>query len=212
MVRENDIDHKWEIWWKFFSGQFCHELLKKTAKWTIKTSLVDVVKAVIEHIDNPDIDYSLSLRLFRFWFVYYVFSSFFLELGREYMENRSEFNRKALDFVKKYALPRVWIFYEHFSPKHPEFGCLSLQIKYHFILFASNFLISISDFTFHTGPSLYFENYVCVIHHSNKTSFFLMTHVTPTFNTLSMCHIAIHSFVCRSFIQWLNQQNVFIPN
>lgn len=41
---------------------FCHELLKKTAKWTNKTSLVEVVKAVIIHIDNPDIDYSLSLR------------------------------------------------------------------------------------------------------------------------------------------------------
>ena len=43
-------------------GQFCHELLKKTAKWSNKTSLVDVIKAVAEHIDNPDIDYSLSLR------------------------------------------------------------------------------------------------------------------------------------------------------
>ncbi|CAF2982033.1 unnamed protein product [Rotaria sp. Silwood2] len=28
------------------------------------------------------------------------------ELGREYMENRPEFNRKALEFVKKHALPR----------------------------------------------------------------------------------------------------------
>ncbi|CAF3909060.1 unnamed protein product, partial [Rotaria sp. Silwood1] len=27
-------------------------------------------------------------------------------LGREYMENRPQFNRKALEFVKKHALPR----------------------------------------------------------------------------------------------------------
>jgi ubiquitin-protein ligase len=71
-------------------GQFCHELLKKTAKWTNKTPLTEVIRAVVDHIDKPDIDYSLSLQL-----------------GREYMENRPEFNRKALDFVTKYALPRV---------------------------------------------------------------------------------------------------------
>ncbi|CAF4130176.1 unnamed protein product [Rotaria sordida] len=70
-------------------GKFCHELLKKHAKWTNKASLVDVVKAVVQHIDKPDIDYSLSLQL-----------------GREYMENRPEFNRKALEYVKKHALPR----------------------------------------------------------------------------------------------------------
>ncbi len=32
----------------------------KTAKWKADKSLVDVVKAIIEHIDHPDIDYSLS--------------------------------------------------------------------------------------------------------------------------------------------------------
>ncbi|CAF2839461.1 unnamed protein product [Rotaria sp. Silwood2] len=71
----------------FLLGKFCHELLKKHAKWSNKISLVEVVKAVVQHIDKPDIDYSLSLQL-----------------GREYMENRPEFNRKALEFVKKYAL------------------------------------------------------------------------------------------------------------
>jgi len=38
-------------------------LLKKTAKWTSKTSLVDVVRAVIQHIDEPDIDYALSFSM-----------------------------------------------------------------------------------------------------------------------------------------------------
>jgi len=31
---------------------------------------------------------------------------FYSELGREYIENRPEFNRKALEYVKKHALPR----------------------------------------------------------------------------------------------------------
>jgi hypothetical protein len=79
----------------------------KTAKWTSKTSLVDVVKAVTDRIDNPDIDYSFSVgSLLFFVSLYYLFSLFFSELGREYMENRAEFNRKALEFVKKHALPR----------------------------------------------------------------------------------------------------------
>ncbi|CAF4604643.1 unnamed protein product, partial [Rotaria sp. Silwood2] len=71
-------------------GKFCHALLKKTYEYKNTTSLADVVKAVIEHIDKPDIDSSLSV-----------------ELGREYMDNRTEFNRKALEFVKKHALPRI---------------------------------------------------------------------------------------------------------
>jgi hypothetical protein len=39
-----------------FSGKFCHDLLKKTAQWTMRTSLVDVVKAIVERIDTPDLD------------------------------------------------------------------------------------------------------------------------------------------------------------
>ncbi|CAF0914892.1 unnamed protein product [Adineta steineri] len=70
-------------------GKLCHELLNKKGKWSAKISLVDVVKAVTTHVDEPNIDYALSL-----------------ELGREYMSNRDEFNRKATDFVKQYALPR----------------------------------------------------------------------------------------------------------
>ncbi|CAF3466449.1 unnamed protein product [Rotaria socialis] len=70
-------------------GKFCNELLQKHAKWNNKISLPDVVKAVVKHIDDPNIDYALSV-----------------ELGREYKENRPEFNRKALEYVKKHALPR----------------------------------------------------------------------------------------------------------
>lgn len=82
--------------------------MKKTAKWSNKISLIDVIKAVIKHIDEPDIDYSLSPRSFIYFYSYKIYSLyFFLELGREYMENRPEFHRKALEFVKKHALPRT---------------------------------------------------------------------------------------------------------
>jgi len=41
-------------------GKVCHDILKKTVKWKADNSLVDVIKAIVEHIDHPDIDYSLS--------------------------------------------------------------------------------------------------------------------------------------------------------
>jgi len=34
------------------------QLLQKTAKWTPNTSLTQVLKAVVDHIDKPDIDYT----------------------------------------------------------------------------------------------------------------------------------------------------------
>jgi hypothetical protein len=42
-----------------FLGKFCNALLVKTAKWKFDTSLVQVIKAVVEHIDQPDIDHSI---------------------------------------------------------------------------------------------------------------------------------------------------------
>ena len=71
-VRKNK--KKFNLIFSRFLGKFCHELLKKTAKWGNDKSLVDVVKAVVEHIDKPDIDYSLSLGLFFSSFLlYYLF-------------------------------------------------------------------------------------------------------------------------------------------
>ncbi len=45
------------------------------------------------------------VRYFFCVFILFIFFVFFSELGREYMENRAEFNRKALEYVKKHALP-----------------------------------------------------------------------------------------------------------
>ncbi len=40
--------------------------------------------------------------LIEYYFEYFRY----LELGIEYQENRDEFNRKALEYVKKHALAR----------------------------------------------------------------------------------------------------------
>ena len=89
-------------------GKFCHALLSKTARWRPGTTLVEIVKAVTEHIDNPDADYAVTLGKFLFLNIssgYFCFL-LFIEIGKEYMENRMEFNRKALEMAKKYGLPR----------------------------------------------------------------------------------------------------------
>ncbi|UJR14867.1 hypothetical protein I4U23_001852 [Adineta vaga] len=70
-------------------GKFCHALLMRTARWKPNTTLVEVVKAVVEHIDNPDIDYSVNH-----------------DIGKEYTERREEFNRKALAMINKHKLSR----------------------------------------------------------------------------------------------------------
>lgn len=60
---------------KIFScivGTFCHHLLTRTARWKKGTTLVDVVKAIVKHIDEPDPDYAITFgkTLFSFEFFY----------------------------------------------------------------------------------------------------------------------------------------------
>jgi hypothetical protein len=89
-----------------FLGIFCYPLLQKMPKWGCHPTLVNVVRTVVKYIDNPDIDYTFSFGLL--FHDYFSLSSvfLFLEIGREYMENKSAFDQKALEYVRKYALPR----------------------------------------------------------------------------------------------------------
>jgi hypothetical protein len=48
------------------SGEFHHELLMKTMRWMNTTSLVDVVKAIVERIDEPDVDCPINHGSFFF--------------------------------------------------------------------------------------------------------------------------------------------------
>ena len=65
-----------------------------------------MITAVTKHIDKPDIEFTLSLSAFLF-FISMIETRFSLGLGYEYQIHRPEFNRKALEFVKKHALPRI---------------------------------------------------------------------------------------------------------
>ncbi|CAF3816826.1 unnamed protein product [Rotaria sp. Silwood1] len=70
-------------------GKFCHELLIKEAKHSNKVTLIDVVKAVVQYIDHPNLEHPMRANV-----------------GCEYAEKRLDFNRNALEYVKKHALPR----------------------------------------------------------------------------------------------------------
>jgi hypothetical protein len=43
----------------YFLGKFSNELLQNTAKWTPTTSLIQIIKVVVDHVDKPNIDYSI---------------------------------------------------------------------------------------------------------------------------------------------------------
>jgi len=90
----------------FILGTFCHHLLTRTARWKKGTTLVDVVKAIVKHLDEPDPDYAVNFgkNFLPLKFLHYF--SCFVEIGKEYMDRRPEFNRKALEMVKKHLLPR----------------------------------------------------------------------------------------------------------
>ena len=42
-------------------GSFCTEILQKQCSWTPTTSLVEVLKAVVKHIDEPSLEYASSV-------------------------------------------------------------------------------------------------------------------------------------------------------
>ncbi|CAF1102393.1 unnamed protein product [Rotaria sordida] len=70
-------------------GKICVEILNPSDGFKPTTTLVDIVKAVVDRIDNPSVDHALKP-----------------EIGQEYSSNRSAFDRKALEMVKKHGLPR----------------------------------------------------------------------------------------------------------
>ena len=41
-------------------GKFCHNLLNNASRWKQGTTLVEVIKAVVKHLDEPDPDYAIT--------------------------------------------------------------------------------------------------------------------------------------------------------
>ena len=70
-------------------GKICVDLLNSSETWKPTTPLVDVVKAVVDLIDNPKIDHALNA-----------------EIASEYTSNKSEFDKKASSSAKKNGLSR----------------------------------------------------------------------------------------------------------
>ncbi|CAF3022327.1 unnamed protein product [Rotaria sp. Silwood2] len=70
-------------------GKISINILNVGDSFSPKTSLVDIVKAIVNLIDNPDLSNVLQTNI-----------------AAEYSQNRAEFDRKALEMVTKHGLPR----------------------------------------------------------------------------------------------------------
>ena len=42
------------------TGTFCHQLISHRSRWRPGTTLVEVVEAVVKHLDEPDPDYAIN--------------------------------------------------------------------------------------------------------------------------------------------------------
>ncbi|CAF0964188.1 unnamed protein product [Adineta ricciae] len=70
-------------------GEFCNGLLTRNSNWLSTTSLIEVVKIVTQHIDEPDPANSIRAAV-----------------GVEYTNNRAQFEKNAREHILKYGEPR----------------------------------------------------------------------------------------------------------
>ncbi|UJR31839.1 hypothetical protein I4U23_019316 [Adineta vaga] len=72
-------------------GTFCHQLLNNAARWCDRgfSTLAEVVSVIVKHIDEPDPLYAVNL-----------------DISDEYMNRKTEFDRKAREMVKQHHVPR----------------------------------------------------------------------------------------------------------
>jgi ubiquitin-protein ligase len=62
--------------------------LNNASRWKQGTTLVDVIKVIVKYLNEPDPDYAVNF-----------------EMGKEYVENREEYNRKAFAKAKASCPP-----------------------------------------------------------------------------------------------------------
>ncbi|CAF1452135.1 unnamed protein product [Rotaria sordida] len=70
-------------------GKISIDMLYTGGSYSPRTSLIDIVKAVVHLIDKPDLNNALKP-----------------EIAAEYSQNRATFDQKALELVTKHGLPR----------------------------------------------------------------------------------------------------------
>ena len=44
-------------------GKFCHDLLSHSSRWKKHTTLVEVLQAVVKHVDEPNPDYAIDFGM-----------------------------------------------------------------------------------------------------------------------------------------------------
>ncbi|CAF1305405.1 unnamed protein product [Adineta ricciae] len=71
------------------NGNVCLDILQNSESWKFNTSLATVLISLVDLIDSPNIDEAVRMNI-----------------AVEYIQDRAEFNRKALVMAKKHALPR----------------------------------------------------------------------------------------------------------
>ncbi len=86
-------------------GTFCHTLLNNASRWKAYTTLVDIVKIVVKYINEPDPDYSINMGKQFLISIFYITFLCRIEIGKQYIENREEYNRKALEMAQKNYSP-----------------------------------------------------------------------------------------------------------
>ncbi len=67
--------------------------------------MVDIVKVVVKYLNEPDADYAVNFGKHFFISIFHIALSRCVDIGKEYIEKRAEFNRKALEAVKNDCAP-----------------------------------------------------------------------------------------------------------
>ncbi len=80
---------------------FSHQLLSNGSKWRMGTTLVDLVKVIVRYLNEPDPDYAVNFGKDFMISMFYVVFTCCVDMGKEYIENREEFIRKACEIARR---------------------------------------------------------------------------------------------------------------
>ncbi len=70
--------------------------------------MVDIVKIVVKYLNEPDADYAVNFGKNFLTPIFRIIISQCVDIGKEYIEKPTEFNRKALEAVKNAYSSSVW--------------------------------------------------------------------------------------------------------
>ncbi len=93
----------------FKIGSICLPILDPIDSWKASIFLDDVLKALVEIIDHPDLIIPVNdgLNFFLFYFKINSAGLFFVDVANEYLYKKDEYDRKVLQMVQKNKISRV---------------------------------------------------------------------------------------------------------